>query len=255
MPQPAGFTTPLSPPRRLMGDYLHFASAVPSATAERRMDLFRLSGARGIASPRPGWCALFTKAWAMVCKTTPALRRSLLASPWRRLYQHPISTALVAVERPYGDETAVFFLPLSRPDEMPLAEIDRRIKWFKDRPPEGCGAIRHQTRVSRWPTLIRRAAWWAALNLSGRQRARLFGTFGVAACGGLGAETVQAPTLHTTTLHHGVVGPGGQVTVRVTFDARAVDGPSVARALDDMERILNNDVVAELRYMEGLKAA
>jgi hypothetical protein len=243
------------PPRRLVCDYLHFAAAVPAATAERRMDLFRLVGAREAASPRPGWAAIFTKAWGMVCANAPALRRTCLSSPWERLYQHPISTALIAVERPYGDETGLFFLPVARPDGMALADLDTRIKWFRDRPAAGCGAIRRQLRVSSWPLYLRRLAWWAGLNFSGRHRARVFGTFGVSACSGLGAETVQARTLQTTTLHYGVVGPGGQVAVRVTFDPRAVDGPDVARALDGMERVLNNDIVAELRYLEALRAA
>jgi hypothetical protein len=255
MPHSAGFTIPLSPQRRILLDYLHFASASRSAAAERRMDLFRLAAARSQASPRPGWAAIFTKAWALACKAHPALRRSFLASPWPRLYQHPESTALLAVERLHGGEPELAFLPLARPDQLSLLEIDRRIQWFRDRPAEGCGALRRQARVSRWPALVRRAAWWAALNFSGRARARIFGTFGVSACCGLGAETVQAATLQTTSLHPGVVGPGGQATVRVTYDARAVDGPAIARALDDLERILRNDLLAELRYLPALAAA
>jgi hypothetical protein len=238
-----------------MEDYLHFASAVPSVTVERRLDLFRLCTTRDMATPRPGWSSIFTKAWALVCKNVPALRRCYLSAPWPRLYQSPVSTALIAVERPYGDESAIFFLPLSHPDERPLAEIDHRIKWFKDRPFESSGAMRKQLRISGWFRPLRRLAWWAALNFFGRHRARIFGTFGVSDCSAHGVEIVQARTLHTSTLHPGIVGPGGQTTMRVSFDPRAVDAPTVARALDGLERILCNDIVAELRYLEAVRAA
>ena len=254
MTHPAGFSLPLSLPRRLMADWLHQAAQVPAAAVERRMDLFRLASVRELAHPRPGWAALFAKAWALACRSAPALRRSWLGAPWSRLYQHPGSVASIAVERPFGDETAVFFLSLRAPDERPVAEIDAAIKRFRDRPLEASGSMRRQLRVSGWPWPLRRLAWWSGLHLSGRRRARLFGTFGMSSLGGLGAEATQG-TLQTTTLHPGIVGPGGQAAMRVAFDPRVVDAPAVARALDGMERILVHDLVAELRYLEKLRAA
>lgn len=43
--------------------------------------------------------------------------------------------------------------------------------------------------------------------------------------------------------------------VRVTYDHRTLDGGTVARALANMESVLRNEIVAELRDMEGLQAA
>src|SRR5262245_5611090 len=129
MSQPTGFTIPLSLPRRQVCDYLHFASRVPTVPVERTMNIRAVAEARELASPRPGWCALFTKAWGVVCARHEVLRRAYLGFPRPRLYQHPINVASVAVERLYGGEEAVFFLQVNRPEEKALAEVDTRLKW------------------------------------------------------------------------------------------------------------------------------
>src|SRR5262245_53654442 len=109
MPQPTGFNMPLSLPRRTMSDLLHFARRVPTVPVERRMNLAVVAAARDNASPRPGWCAIFTKAWGLVCHRHPALRRAYLEGLFPSLYQHPINVATIAVERPYASEDALFF--------------------------------------------------------------------------------------------------------------------------------------------------
>lgn len=251
----AGFYLPLSPPRRLMNDYLHFARQVPPAAVEREMSLGRLRAARELASPRPGWCAVFTKAWAIVCANTPALRRSLVRFPWARLYQHAVSVAAVAVERHYGDETGTFFRHVPQPETMAVLDLDRTIRRFKDCPPASSGGLQRQLTTSSRPWAVRRALWWLGLNVSGGWRGRFFGTFAVATAANLGAGPVAVPTLLTTTLSYGVVGKDGRAAVRVTYDPRVVDGGTVARALDDLERVLTCDLTAELRYLESLEAA
>ncbi len=252
MPQPAGFTLPLSLPRRLMNDVVHFAGQVPSTPIERRMNLRTVAAAREEAVPKPSWCALFTKAWGMTCAANPALRRAYLGGPWPRLYQHPVSVASIAVERPYGHEDAVFFLQVSRPERQPLTDIDGRIKWFKDRPLGSAAIVRRQLRLARQPWFVRRPLWWLALNGNGRHRARLLGTFAVSVFSGQGAEALHPPCLLTSTLSYGVIDPDGDVAVRVACDHRAVDGALVARALGDLERFLKHEVLAELRYLQGL---
>src|SRR5262245_59518393 len=165
MPQPTGFYLPLSLPRRLMCDYLHFASKVPSVPVQRHMRLAALAQARALAHPRPGWCSIFTKAWGFVADRHPALRRAYLSFPWPRLYQHPVSVASVAVERPYGDENAVFFCQVTRPQTKSLEEIDGRLRWFRDRPLGSATVQRRQLRLARWPRPLRRVLWWGALEL------------------------------------------------------------------------------------------
>jgi hypothetical protein len=256
MSQPSGFYLPLSLPRRLMGDLLHFASRVPSVPVERRMNLAPLVAVRDRAVPKPGWCSIFTKAWAFACAVHPPLRRAYLTFPWAKLYQHPINVATIAVERPYGDEDAIFFTHITQPEQKPLLEIDKRLKWFKDRPLErGCAALWRQMQLSSLPRPLRRLVWWSTLNLSGRQRARFLGTFAVTAYSALGASSLHPRGLLTTTLNYGVIEQDGSVDVRIIYDHRTLDGGTVARALADMERFLLHEIVAELRYLEGLEAA
>jgi hypothetical protein len=238
-----------------MNDFLHFAGKVPSVPIQRQMNLARLVEARELAVPKPSWCALFTKAWGMTCAANPALRRAYLGWPWPRLYQHPHSVANIAIERPYGSDNAVFFVQINRPEACPLTEIDGRIKWFKDRPLGSTGAVRRQLLLARQPQLVRRLLWRLALDGSGRHRARLLGTFGVQSCSGHGAELLHPPCLHSSTLGHGIIGPNGDVAVRVAYDPRAVDGAVVARALGDLERFLGHELLAELRYLEGVDRA
>ncbi len=255
MPQPTGFTIPLSLPRRQMNDFLHFAAKIPTVPVERPMNLRQLVQARERAYPRPGWCALFTKAWGVICARHAWLRRAYLGWPWPRLYQHPCNVASIAVERSYGAEDAVFFLHINRPEEKALTEIDARLKWFKDRPLGSAAVMRRQLRLAQLPRPLRRAIWWAGLNLNGRQRARFFGTTGVTAYAGGGAASGHPLGLLTTTLSYGTIDANGNVVVRVTYDHRTIDGGPVARVLGELERVLQHEILTELRYLESVQAA
>src|SRR5580704_11289904 len=86
MPQPHGRSLPLSLPRRFIGDLVHFGRQVPTVPVERRMNVATLVAARQVASPRPSWCAIFTKAYGFVAAAWPELRRAYLAFPWPHLY-------------------------------------------------------------------------------------------------------------------------------------------------------------------------
>jgi hypothetical protein len=255
MSQPTGFSMPLSRPRRIICDFLHFANQVPTVPVERRMNLAAVVAARELATPKPSWCSIFTKAWGFTCAAHPALRRSYLSFPSPRLYQHPINVATIAVERPYGGDDAVFFVQITQPEQKPLGEIDHRLKWFKDRPLDSSGGLRRQMRIAGLPRPLRRLLWWGALNVSGTQRARFLGTFGVTVYSGLGASSLHPRSLLTTTLNYGVIEPDGAVDVRVVYDHRTLDGGTVARALAHLERVLRDEIVAELRYLEGMQAA
>jgi hypothetical protein len=78
------------------------------------------------------------------------------------------------------------------------------------------------------------------------------GTYGVTSYAGLGAASLHPLSPLTSTLSYGVIGPDGAVDVRVVYDHRVLDGATVARALADLERVLNHEIVAELRYLEAL---
>ncbi len=255
MPRPAGRTLPLSLPRRFICDLLHFARRVPTVPVQRRMDLSEVAAARNAAAPRPSWCAVFTRAYAAVAARRPELRRSYLAFPFPRLYEHAANVATIAVERQVGDENAVLFAHLNNPEKRSLTELDALIRRFKEAPLGRITPFRRALRRSRLPRPVRRLLWWCGLNVWGRKRAQYLGTFGVSSYGGLGAASLHPLSVTTTTLNYGVIGPDGAAEVRLTYDHRVLDGTAVARALADLERVLRHDIAAELRYLRSLDAA
>jgi hypothetical protein len=246
MSNPVGRTLPLTAPRRLIGDLLHFARQVPSIPVQRRMNLADLRRARGRKTPKVSWCTLFTSAYARVAAAIPQLRRAYLSFPRPRLYEHPFSIASVAIERDYQGESAVLFGHLRCPEGQTLAELDGRLRRLKEAPVESNGVFRRGLRVSRLPRPLRRALWWYALNVSGPLRARHLGTFGVSVYSGLGAESLHPLSPLTTTLHYGVIRPSGTVDVRIIYDHRVLDGATVARALAQLEAVLHEEILGEI---------
>src|ERR1700677_3216818 len=116
MAQPVGRRVSVSLPRRFMSDLAHFGMKTPLCTAQPTMRLAPLVAARARAEPRPGWCAIFTRAYALVAAQRPELRWAYIPLPWPHFYEHPYSIASVAVERDYGDEKAGFFGHIRAPE-------------------------------------------------------------------------------------------------------------------------------------------
>jgi hypothetical protein len=241
-----GRSLPLSLPRLWVGDLLHFAQQVPTVPVQRRMHIGPLVSARRQAEPRPSWCALFTKAYALVAACRPELRRAYLSFPWPHLYEHPVSIASVAVERRLGEEHAVFFTQIRSPEEHTPAQLDEHLKECKEKPVESIGPFRRALRWSRFPRPVRRLLWWVGLNVSGYRRSRNLGTFGVSVYSGLGAEALHPLSPLTTTLNYGVIGEDGVVDVRIIYDHRVMDGSTVARALVELEEVLNDQLPGAL---------
>src|SRR5690348_3227667 len=169
MSKPRGRNLRLSVPRRFVGDLVHFAHQVPTVPVQRRMDVSAVVAERRAAAPRPGWCAIFTKAYACVAAEAPELRRAYMGFPWPHLYEHPVSVASVAVERRYEGEDAVFFVQVREPEARALAEIDRKLREGKEAPIASVGSFRRAVRISRLPRPLRRAIWWFGLNVQGRK--------------------------------------------------------------------------------------
>jgi hypothetical protein len=256
MGEPYGHRLPLSLPRRLIGDLMHFAQKVPTVPVQRRMNIAPLMAAREQARPRPSWCALFTKAYAMVAAGRPSLRRAYLSFPWPHLYEHPVSIASVAVERRVGDEDAVLFAQVRSPEHHTPEQLDSFLKDCKEQPVHSIGTFRRALRVSRWPRPLRRFLWWLGLNSSGYKRARNLGTFAVSVYSGLGAEGLHPLSPLTTTLNYGVIAADGAVDVRVIYDHRVLDGATVARALGELETVLNEKLpdLLKLGHRNGAAA-
>ena len=255
MPQPSGRWVSMSPPRRFISDLVQFSRRAPLTTMQRTLRLAEVAAARLHSLPRPGWCALFIKAYSLVASRRPPLRRAYIPWPWPHFYEHPWSIASVAVERPWADEDAVFFAHVRNPHEQTLTAIDNHLTRCKNEPIESIALFRRILQTSRLPWPLRRLLWWYGLNTSGRRRAQYMGTFGVSVTAALGASSLDLLTPVTTALNYGVAAGDGSMDVRLTYDHRVLDGGTAARALAELEQALTGPILAELRGMAPAAAA
>jgi hypothetical protein len=246
MAQPAGRRVPLSLPRRFISDLVYFARQAPLCTAQRTMRLAPLAAARADAEPRPGWCALFTRAYGLVAARRPELRWAYVPLPWPHFYEHPYSIACVAVERDYGAEKAVFFGHIRAPETQSLTAIEGHLRRYKEDPLDDIALFRRILSTSRLPRPLRRLLWRFGLYTSGHRRSRYLGTFGISTTAALGSWAVDLLTPISTALNYGVVAADGSLDVRLTYDHRVLDGGTAARALAELEGVLNGALLDEV---------
>jgi hypothetical protein len=237
---------PLSLPRRLVNDMLHFAGRVPSVPVERLIHVRGVQNIRKRLPQRLGWCALFLRAYGLVASRFPELRRAYLDFPKPRLYEHPHNIASLAVERYYRGEYEVFFGQIRAPENQSLVALEGHVRHYKDSPVDQVSLYRRALRVSRFPGPVRRLLWWYALNLSGPGRARRLGTFGLSTYSSLGAHSLHPLSPLSTTLNYGPVREDGTVSVRIVYDHRTMDGGTVARALAALEEVFNKEIPQEM---------
>jgi hypothetical protein len=247
MHEPQGSILPITGPRRFIIDLIHFARRVPSTPVSRLVNVSALFAAREEHPSHPSWALLFMKAYALVGANHPPLRRALLEFPWPRIYEHPWMNCALAIERSYLGEHGVFVGLFRAPEQQTIGQLQDALLWYKHQPLENVGVYRLALRVSRAPTAVRRLLWWSTLNISGFKRAKRFGTFGLTSYGALGAESLHPISPLTTTLTFGPISPSGDVTVKLIYDHRVLDGAYVARRLGDIENTLNHEILDELR--------
>ncbi|HEX3315790.1 MAG TPA: hypothetical protein VHR72_12895, partial [Gemmataceae bacterium] len=234
---------------KLVVDLTHFGQKVPTIPVQRIMQIGALAPVRRQIDPRPSWCAVFTKAYARVAQEMPELRRAYIPLPWARLYEHSENIASIAVEREYRGENGVFFGHLHAPESMSLAQIDEVLRRFKSTPIDESPDFLWSLRITRLPLLLRRFAWWYVTQVRGFRKAIWLGTFGVSVYSSLGAESLHPISPLTSLLNYGVIHPSGEVCVRIVYDHRVMDGSTVARALERLERVLNEDILTELKTL------
>jgi hypothetical protein len=254
MAQPVGRRISVSLPRRFMSDLAHFGLQTPLCTAQRIMQLAPLVAARSRVESRPGWCAIFTRAYGLVAANRPELRWAYIPLPWAHFYEHPYSIACVAIERDYGDEKAVFFGHIRAPETQSLLAIEEHLRRYKEDPIEDIALFRRILYTSRLPTILRRLLWRIGISTSGHRRSRFLGTFGISVTSSLGASTQHLLTPISTALNYDVLAADGSLAVRLTYDHRVLDGGTAARTLAELEDVLRGAILDELRGLSA-KAA
>src|SRR5947209_9702780 len=172
-----GTVRKITTPRRIVLDLMHASIRVPFVSLARPLDVRLLSEARAQA-PRPGWAAIFVKAFALVAKEQPILRTLYVKWPRPSFYELPRSVAMIAIARLEGGADCVLPQKLTAPETMSLAEIDAHIRHAKEAPIGEVPSFRKILRVTSLPLPLRRLFWSVGLNF-GRQRANWFGNFGL----------------------------------------------------------------------------
>src|SRR5262249_3780479 len=130
---------------------------------------------------------------------------------------------------------------------LPLGDIDLALHQLRTAPVEEVSSFRQLLRLGRLPWFVRRFVFWNALCLSGFKRAKHFGTFMMSSLGNLGVEQHHPLTPLTTYFTYGPIGDDGDVTAKIVYDHRVMDGRCVARCLQELEDVLQGEILMELR--------
>ena len=229
---------------------MHLSRGTPHFVVDRRLNIAALFAARSAWPSPPSWPAIFAKGYALVAAKRPDLRRSFQSFPWAYFYESDISIASVAVSREYAGEPAVFFGLLHTPDRQSLAQLTEHLHEFKTKPVEEVRPFARLIKYTRYPKPIRRFIWWVGMNLTGKHRAKSIGTFGLTTLSSRGTGLLHVQSPCATTLTYGPIADDGTVEVRLSADHRVLDGLSAALALDELGRVLNGEIAAELQKGE-----
>jgi hypothetical protein len=241
-----GTVRKISVPRRLVADLMHASRRVPFVSLRRRLDISPLIAARLASARPPGWAAIFAKAFCIVARDEPALRRLYLKWPRPHFYELPRSVGMVAVSRNDDGEDCVLPQKVSAADARPLAEVDALIREAKTAPVDEVPAFRKILRTTRLPLPLRRLVWMAGLNF-GRQRANYFGTFGITSVAAFGAGELHALSPGPYIVSYGAVSADHTIDVVIRWDHRVADAALIARTLIRLEQVLNTAIRAELQ--------
>jgi hypothetical protein len=241
-----GTNRKISLPRRFIVDLMRASMRVPFVTLSRRLDIGHLVEARALAGKPPGWAAIFVKAFALVARDEPVLRRLYVKLPWPHFFELPRSVAMVAIARVEDGEDCILPEKVPAPDERSLAEIDAQIRRAKDAPLMEIPAFRKIMMATKLPQPLRRLSWVIGLNV-GRMFANNFGSFGVTSVAVYGPGALQALSPGPFLLSYGVVGPDRRIDVVIRWDHRVTDAAFMARVLTRLEQVLNTEISAELR--------
>ena len=241
--------------RKWMADMLHFSHRVPVVAAEKILRIKAAVEARKKTGLAVSWGAIMVKTMGLVSQRLPEMRRAYLPYPWPRLYEAPYSVASVILDREYEGEHATLMAPLLHPERFTLLHLDVKLNRLKIVPIHEIGSYRRLIRTTRAPLPVRRLLWSIGLYGSGLFRARNFGTFAINSVAAFRARMLTMTTPITSCLYYGSVSKEGEMAIQFAFDHRVFDGYMGGRVGSEIENVLNNEIVDELKSMGGINQA
>jgi hypothetical protein len=241
-----GTVRKISLPRRFIADLMHASKRVPFVSLARTLEIRQLIQARAQAAERPGWAAIFVKAFALVARDEPVLRTLYVKLPWPHFFELPHSVAMVAIARVEHGQDCILPEKVPAPDERPLMDIDAQIRRARDAPLMEIPSFRKIMMATRLPLPLRRLSWLIGLNV-GRMFANNFGSFGVTSVAAYGPGELHALSPGPFIVTYGVVRPDQGIDVIIRWDHRVTDAAFIAKILTRLEQVLNSQISAELR--------
>jgi len=236
--------------RRLIIDLMHASRDVPFVSLTRCLNIRPLVEARALLVRRPGYAAIFVKAFAIVARDEPVLRTLYAKWPRPCFYELPRSVAMVAIARIEDGEHCVLPQRVCRPDELGLTEVDAVIRSAKEAPFDDVPMFRKILLATRLPQPLRRLAWAIGVNF-GRQRGNYFGNFAVTSVAAYGGGMLHALSPGPYILSFDRVRPDHGIDVVIRWDHRVTDAALIARAFTRLEQVLNGEIAAELRALRA----
>jgi hypothetical protein len=239
----------------MIAELMHHAQKVPSLPLGKMMDINDLVNARSEMANPPSWIAIFLRAYALVAQQIPELRRTYIPLPYKHLYEHPYSEGTVLIERELQRENIVLGARIRAPEGSSLKAIDDLLRYFRQTPLGQIGFFRQMMLFGRLPWFIRRFTLWHTLYISGYKKAKRLGTFSLSSLGNMGVEQYHPLTPLSTYLTYGPINSAGETCVKVIYDHRVMDGRTVARALQELEKTLQTVLLREICLLRTRMAA
>jgi hypothetical protein len=239
-----GTVRKVSMPRRVIVDLMRASADVPFVAVRRTLCIGQLAAARKALSNRPAWAVIFAKAFAVLAREQPILRRVYLKWPWPHFYEFPQTVAMIVVA-PDATPDGVLLYPIRAPDLNSLAEADTQVRKAKTQPIEATPFFRKTMIVTRLPGPLRRLAWAIGLNF-GRQRGNFFGTLLITSVAAFGGGEVEALGPHSFILSYDKLSSDGTINVMIRWDHRVTDAAFIGVELARLEQILNNQIADEM---------
>jgi hypothetical protein len=156
------------------------------------------------------------------------------------MYRHPEPIASITMHRPTSPETPhlgrLVWGRFVCSESTNLQTYQDQLDAWNSMPIEQIypDALRLERRL----TPIRRLQWYLLMRWTGRKRAKHLGTFSISSLGHLGALNGYHPLVATTSLAMGPVSENQLTDVVLLCDHRVVDGVLAAKALEMLEKRL-----------------
>jgi len=238
--------------RRLVDDVIRVSNQMPMAAFSSEWDVAQIAKLRRMAKPKISWNVLMMKAHAIVCLENPMLRRNYVRFPFPHLYEHHQTVCMMTIGRQHQGEERLFFARFNAPERATLVELQELYDKYRKAPIEDIKQFRHQITFAKFPSPVRRFAWWALFNLWPQKRASHMGTCGMSISGHRGAFGSGHLGCNTTILGVDPNPRKGVAKMLLTFDHQVIDGAPATDVLFQGRKVLATAVAKELADMAGV---